>query len=71
MSGGIMEQVMVDSSTVRRGDEILIGGQAYAVSDMVALPRGGRRLEFASGESFTMRASTVMWATRRRSLGRR
>ncbi|MDT0306886.1 hypothetical protein RM780_07905 [Streptomyces sp. DSM 44917] len=63
---GIMEQVMVDASSVRRGDEILIGGQAYAVVDMAALPRGGRRLEFASGESFTMRASTVMWATRRR-----
>ncbi|MDT0310521.1 hypothetical protein RM780_26765 [Streptomyces sp. DSM 44917] len=66
MSDAIMEGVTVDASTVRLGDQILVGGQCYTVTDMTALPRGGRRLEFNGGESFTMRATTVLWATRRR-----
>ncbi|RKN61919.1 hypothetical protein D7231_32120 [Streptomyces klenkii] len=66
MDGAVMDQVMVDPGSIRLGDQIVIGGQALLVQDMVALPHGGRRLEFASGESFTMRASTILWAARRR-----
>ncbi|MDT0310033.1 hypothetical protein RM780_24205 [Streptomyces sp. DSM 44917] len=56
--------VTVDAKTVRCGDQILVGGQLFTVRDMVALPRGGRRLEFTSGEHFALRAETVLWATR-------
>ncbi|MDT0306292.1 hypothetical protein RM780_04855 [Streptomyces sp. DSM 44917] len=56
--------VTVDPLTIRVGDQLLLAGQAFTVADMTATPRGGRRLEFTSGESFTMRAHTVHYATR-------
>lgn len=64
----VVDQVTVDAGSVRCGDQIMVGGQVLTVRDMVALPRGGRRLEFVSGETFTMRASTVVWAARRRGV---
>ncbi|MDT0306950.1 hypothetical protein RM780_08230 [Streptomyces sp. DSM 44917] len=64
--GGLVPvTLVVDAGTVRRGDEILMGGQVLTVRDLRAVGRGGRFLEFASGETFTMRPSTVLWATRR------
>ncbi|MGK5533206.1 hypothetical protein [Streptomyces sp. URMC 129] len=50
---------------MRRGDQLSIGGQVFVVSDMVSLAQGAKRLEFTGGESFTMRPTTVLWATRR------
>ncbi|MDT0346874.1 hypothetical protein [Streptomyces litchfieldiae] len=57
--------VEVDAGTVRRGDQVMVGGQAFTVADMTTLPRGGKRLHFATGETLTMRRTTVLWATRR------
>ncbi|MGK5529826.1 hypothetical protein [Streptomyces sp. URMC 129] len=37
---------------------------------MVALPHGGKRLEFQGGETFTMRSTTLLWITRRVRPGR-
>ncbi|WP_049580377.1 hypothetical protein [Streptomyces sp. SBT349] len=65
MSGVVLVSVEVDATTVRRGDEIMIGGQIFTVSDLTAAPRGGKRLEFASGETFLLRPHTVLWAARR------
>ncbi|MGK5532885.1 hypothetical protein [Streptomyces sp. URMC 129] len=70
-SAGVMVTVEVDASTVRRGDQLMIGGQVFTVSDMIALAQGAKRLEFTTGESFTMRPTTVLWITRRRPLQRR
>ncbi|MDT0305520.1 hypothetical protein RM780_00880 [Streptomyces sp. DSM 44917] len=56
--------VTVDARTVRLGDQLLLAGQAFTVADMTALFRGGRRLEFTTGETFTMKAHTVLYATR-------
>ncbi|MDT0306911.1 hypothetical protein RM780_08030 [Streptomyces sp. DSM 44917] len=56
--------VTVDPGTVRVGDQLLIAGQAFTILDMAVLAGGGRRLVFHSGETFTMRPTTVLWATR-------
>ncbi|MDT0307919.1 hypothetical protein RM780_13230 [Streptomyces sp. DSM 44917] len=56
--------VTVDPGTVRLGDQLLVGGQVFTVRDMTALPRGGRRLDFHDGTSFTMRPTTVLYAMR-------
>ncbi|MDT0342342.1 hypothetical protein [Streptomyces litchfieldiae] len=62
---GVLVSIEVDASTVRRGDQIMVGGQALLVLDMMSLARGGKRLHFASGESLTMSSTTVLWAARR------
>ncbi|MDT0306213.1 hypothetical protein RM780_04455 [Streptomyces sp. DSM 44917] len=73
MTGGVHVPVTVDATTVLVGDEIAIGGRMYTVRNLLALPRGGRRLEFDGGETFTMQPATVLYATRlvnpRRSAG--
>ncbi|MDT0307659.1 hypothetical protein RM780_11880 [Streptomyces sp. DSM 44917] len=71
MTDVVVEQVVVDPVTVRCGDQILVGGQVFTVRDMRALPRGGKRLDFHDGTSFTMRPTTVLWASRPRRLRRR
>ncbi|MGK5530138.1 hypothetical protein [Streptomyces sp. URMC 129] len=64
---GVMVTVEVDASTIRRGDQLLVGGQAFTVQDMSALPQGGKRVQFATGEILTLRPTTVLWATRRQT----
>ncbi|MDT0342459.1 hypothetical protein [Streptomyces litchfieldiae] len=54
----------VDSGTVRRGDQLMIGGASFTVSDMVTLAPGRKRLHFATGEILTMGPTTVLWAAR-------
>ncbi len=65
MNAGVLVSVEVDSATVARGDQLLIGGHTFTVTDMTALRGGARRLVFASGESFVMTRTTVLWAARR------
>ncbi|ONK12740.1 hypothetical protein STBA_34920 [Streptomyces sp. MP131-18] len=43
----------------------MIGGQSFTVFDMAAMGPGRKRLDFASGESFVMGRTTVLWAARR------
>ncbi|MDT0342675.1 hypothetical protein [Streptomyces litchfieldiae] len=62
---GVVISVEVDAGTIRRGDQVVIGGQPFTVLEMTALPRGGKRLGFASGETFTMRRDTILWAAHR------
>ncbi|WP_143659460.1 hypothetical protein [Streptomyces sp. MP131-18] len=62
---GVLVAVEIDAGTVRRGDQLMVGGQALIVRDMAAVAGGGKRLEFTSGEFFTMRRTTVLWAARR------
>ncbi|WP_049578082.1 hypothetical protein [Streptomyces sp. SBT349] len=57
---GVRVSVEVDVYTVRRGDRVMIGGQPFVVCDL----REGWRLEFETGEVFTMRRTTVLWAAR-------
>ncbi|ONK13560.1 hypothetical protein [Streptomyces sp. MP131-18] len=61
---GVLVAVEIDARSVLRGDQVMVGGQAFTVSDMVTVP-GGKRLEFVSGETLTLRAHTVLWASRR------
>ncbi|MDT0341736.1 hypothetical protein [Streptomyces litchfieldiae] len=61
----VLVSIGVDARTVRRGDQLMIGGQAFTVSDMTALGPGRKRLRFATGEILTMNATTVLWAARR------
>ncbi|ONK14056.1 hypothetical protein STBA_48350 [Streptomyces sp. MP131-18] len=42
----------------------MIGGQSFTVHDLTTVQRGGKRLHFASGETFTMQRTTVLWAAR-------
>ncbi|MDT0342783.1 hypothetical protein [Streptomyces litchfieldiae] len=62
---GVLVSLEVDAGTVQRGDQLMIGGQAFTVQDMTTIARGAKRLEFATGESFTMRPTTILWAARR------
>lgn len=62
--------VTVDVNTVRLGDQLMVGGQVFTVADMTALARGARRLDFGSGESFTMGPATVLYALRREPVRR-
>ncbi|MDT0343279.1 hypothetical protein [Streptomyces litchfieldiae] len=55
----------IHAGSVLRGDQIMIGGQVFPVLDMVALPGGGKRLVFASGETLTLKPRTTLWAGRR------
>lgn len=52
---GVIVTVEVDASTVQRGDQLMVGGYLFTVSDMITLAQGAKRLEFTTGESFTMR----------------
>ncbi len=64
---GVQIAVEVDAGSVRRGDQLMVGGQCFTVEDMVTMAHGSKRLLFTSGESFTMRPTTVLWASRRAS----
>ncbi|MDT0444410.1 hypothetical protein [Streptomyces johnsoniae] len=57
--------VEVDARIVQRDDQLMIGGQAFTVSDMTAVGPGRKRLEFSTGEMFMMNPTTVLWAARR------
>ncbi|UCM90989.1 hypothetical protein [Streptomyces marincola] len=61
---GVQIAVEVDARTVRRGDQLMIGGQCFTVGDMTALGPGRKRLLFTTGETFTLHARTVLWAAR-------
>ncbi|MDT0343975.1 hypothetical protein [Streptomyces litchfieldiae] len=61
----VLVSVEVDARTVQRGDQLMIGGQQFTVSDMTALGPGRKRLAFTTGEIFTMNPTTVLWAARR------
>ncbi|WP_049580400.1 hypothetical protein [Streptomyces sp. SBT349] len=63
--GRVLVSVEVDARSVRRGDQVVIGGQPFTVRDLRSVALGGTRLEFATGESFVMRRTTVLWAARR------
>ncbi|MDT0308006.1 hypothetical protein RM780_13670 [Streptomyces sp. DSM 44917] len=54
----------VDAATVRRGDQVLVGGAVWTVHDIAGAPGGCRWLEFESGERMLMRPHTVFYATR-------
>ncbi|MDT0306191.1 hypothetical protein RM780_04335 [Streptomyces sp. DSM 44917] len=62
---GVLVTVTIDAATVMLGDQLTIGGQVFTIRNMAALPRGARRLEFESGESFTLLPATVLYALRR------
>ncbi|MDT0306521.1 hypothetical protein RM780_06045 [Streptomyces sp. DSM 44917] len=64
MNGRDAIGVTVAPRTIHGGDQLLIAGRAFTITDMTATPHGGRRLDFTGGESFTMKAHTVLYATR-------
>ncbi len=43
----------------------MIGGHVFTVADLTTMRGGAKRLVFASGESFVMTRTTVLWAARR------
>ncbi|UCM88503.1 hypothetical protein [Streptomyces marincola] len=62
---GVQVAVEVNAATVRRGDQLMIGGQVFVISDLTSMHRGAKRLHFTSGESMTLHPSTILWAARR------
>ncbi|ONK10165.1 hypothetical protein [Streptomyces sp. MP131-18] len=60
----VLVSVEVDARTVKRGDQLMIGGQPFTIRDMTALGPGRKRLTFITGEILTMNATTVLWAAR-------
>ncbi|RBM12695.1 hypothetical protein [Streptomyces sp. PT12] len=61
---GSLVSVQVNAATVRRHDHLVIGGQAFVVTDLTTMTRGRKRLEFHDGQSLTISATTVLWAAR-------
>ncbi|MGK5533074.1 hypothetical protein [Streptomyces sp. URMC 129] len=43
----------------------MVGGQVLTVEDMAAVSNGGKRLDFGTGESLVLRATSVLWVARR------
>ncbi|WP_159001204.1 hypothetical protein [Streptomyces sp. SBT349] len=64
---GVLVSVEIDAGSVRRGDQVMIGGWPFTVRDIVALPHGRKRLDFGDGESLIMGRRTVLWAARLRN----
>ncbi len=62
---GVQVAVEVNAATVRRGDQLMIGGQVFTISDLTSMQRGAKRLHFASGETLTLQPATILWAARR------
>ncbi|MDT0442498.1 hypothetical protein [Streptomyces johnsoniae] len=60
----ILVSVEVDVHTVRRGDQLMVGGQPFTIRDMTALGPDRKRLTFTTGEILTMNATTILWAAR-------
>ncbi|MDT0306341.1 hypothetical protein RM780_05120 [Streptomyces sp. DSM 44917] len=56
--------VLVDTKSVRRGDQLLVGGQAFTVVDILGQPRGGKRLDLGDGVQLVIQPNTVLYATR-------
>ncbi|WP_181727598.1 hypothetical protein [Streptomyces sp. PT12] len=59
-----MVAIEITAATVRLGDQLVVGGRPYTVTDMNALASGGKLLHFHGGESFHMGRFTVLWASR-------
>ncbi|AXK35874.1 hypothetical protein DVA86_27865 [Streptomyces armeniacus] len=49
---------------VQLGDEIHVGGRQMKITDMQDLPRGGKRLTFASGEALYVNSGTQLTVLR-------
>ncbi|UCM87701.1 hypothetical protein [Streptomyces marincola] len=62
---GVIVAVEIDAASVHVGDQVMIGSQAFVVRNMTALGSGRKRLVFATGETFVMERTTVLWAARR------
>ncbi len=65
MNTGVLVSVEIDSRTVRVGDQLMIGGQPFAVRNTTTLAAGRKKVDFTSGESLIMLPTTVLWAARR------
>ncbi|ONK15369.1 hypothetical protein [Streptomyces sp. MP131-18] len=65
MNAGVLVSVEVDAATIARGDQIMIGGHTFTVTDMTAMRGGAKRLVFSSGESLVINRTTTLWAARR------
>ncbi|RKN10457.1 hypothetical protein D7319_08455 [Streptomyces radicis] len=59
-----MVAIEITAATVKRGDQLVVGGRPYTVCDMSALAGGGKLLHFTSGETFHMGCFTILWASR-------
>ncbi|RBM04598.1 hypothetical protein DEH69_29970 [Streptomyces sp. PT12] len=59
-----MVAIEITAATVRVGDQLVVGGRPYTVTDMSALASGGKLLHFHGGETFHMGRFTVLWAAR-------
>jgi hypothetical protein len=68
---GWPEAVEITAETVLVGDVISVGGRPLVVADLVLTTRGGRRLEFATGEALTLHSRSRLNATRTSGRGRR
>ncbi|MDT0308274.1 hypothetical protein RM780_15075 [Streptomyces sp. DSM 44917] len=64
MSPGVSVAVTVDAKSVRRGDQLLVGGQAFTVIDILGQPRGGKRLDLGNGVQLVIQPHTVLYALR-------
>ncbi|MGW3295188.1 hypothetical protein ACWC9S_14545 [Streptomyces xiamenensis] len=60
----VPEVVEITAETVLVGDVIQVGGRALVVADRILTTRGGRRLEFATGEALTLHSRSRLTGTR-------
>ncbi|CAL9444383.1 hypothetical protein SUDANB171_02299 [Streptomyces sp. enrichment culture] len=60
----VPEVVEITAETVLVGDVIQVGGRSLVVADLILTTRGGRRLEFATGEALTLHARSRLTGTR-------
>ncbi|MFF2377104.1 hypothetical protein ACFVUW_22235 [Streptomyces xiamenensis] len=60
----VPEVVEITAETVLVGDVIQVGGRALVVADLILTTRGGRRLEFATGEALTLHSRSRLIGTR-------
>ncbi|MDT0309076.1 hypothetical protein RM780_19225 [Streptomyces sp. DSM 44917] len=64
MPVAVVVSLTVDARSVRRGDEVMVGGVPWRVRDIVGAPAGCKWLEFESGERMLMRPYTAFYASR-------
>ncbi|MGX1975464.1 hypothetical protein [Streptomyces kronopolitis] len=63
-AGVVGQTIEVTSGTIRPGDVLNIGGQAFQVLNLIELPAQGKALRFTTGEVLNMHSKTRLTVVR-------
>ncbi|MFL4905581.1 hypothetical protein ACJ6WF_21025 [Streptomyces sp. MMS24-I2-30] len=63
-AGWIGQSIEVTSRTIRPGDVLHMGGQAFQVLNLIELPAQGKALRFTTGEVLNMHFKTRLTVVR-------